>query len=31
MSIQSPNLSLPPLSSGKHKFVFYICDSTSIL
>ena len=28
---QSPNLSLPPLSPGNHKFVFYICDSTSVL
>ena len=29
---QSPNLSLPTtLFPGNHKFVFYICDSTSEL
>ena len=27
---QSPNLSLPPLPCGKHKFVFYICNSVSV-
>ena len=28
---QSPNLPLPSLSSGNHKLVFYIHDSTSVL
>ena len=33
MSIQPslPIYASPPLSPGNHKFVFYICDSTSVL
>ena len=29
--LQSPSLPLPSLSSGNCKFVFYICDSISVL
>ena len=28
---QSPDLSHPPLPRGNHKFLFYICDSISVL